>query len=73
MGLTRKTGRVVGSSLRRLGPHLSRYALESPTSAAQPPGPDVLEQIRQLGRLRDEGYLTEAQFEEKREDLLGRL
>lgn len=34
---------------------------------------DVYDQIRKLGALKDEGLITEKQFESKRTDLLGRL
>ncbi|MGO9974744.1 MAG: SHOCT domain-containing protein [Solirubrobacteraceae bacterium] len=42
-------------------------------AAAQPPDPDVLEQLRKLGDLRKTGVLTDAEFEAKKAELLGRL
>jgi hypothetical protein len=36
-------------------------------------GPDVVDQIKRLGELRDSGVLTELEFEEKKADLLKRL
>ena len=41
--------------------------------AAPPPDPDVLEQLRKLGELRKAGVLTDAEFEAKKAELLGRL
>jgi hypothetical protein len=47
----------------------------SPASAlgSTPPNPDVLEQLRRLGDLRKAGVLTDAEFEAKKAELLGRL
>ncbi len=43
--------------------------------ASQPTGTssDVTEQIRKLGELRDQGILTEEEFQTKKKELLGRL
>jgi hypothetical protein len=38
-----------------------------------PPDPDVLEQLRKLGELRDAGVLTDAEFATKKAELLGRI
>jgi hypothetical protein len=46
-------------------------AATSPSPMAQQP--DVIDQIRRLGELRDLGVLTGAEFEEKKADLLTRL
>ena len=43
------------------------------TSEPSPGGADVLSQIDKLGDLRDRGVVTEAEFEAKKADLLGRL
>jgi hypothetical protein len=40
---------------------------------APPPDADVLEQLRKLGDLRKAGVLTDAEFEAKKAELLGRL
>ena len=37
------------------------------------PSPDVLEQLRQLGELRKAGVLTDAEFDAKKAELLGRI
>ena len=41
--------------------------------AAQPtgPSPDTIEQLRQLGELRDQGVLTEEEFAQQKARLLG--
>lgn len=40
---------------------------------AYPPDPDALEQLRKLGELRNAGVLTDAEFEAKETELLGRI
>lgn len=45
----------------------------SHAAPAAPAGPDVLEQIKKLGELRDAGILTDAEFETKKAALLDRL
>jgi hypothetical protein len=42
----------------------------APTAVGQP---DLFEQIRKLGELRDAGILTEEEFAAKKTDLMGRL
>jgi hypothetical protein len=42
----------------------------APTAA---PAPSVVEQLQQLANLRDAGILTEAEFEAKKTEMLGRL
>ena len=44
-----------------------------PPPAAAPDGPSVVDQIRQLDELRKQGLLTDAEFESKKADLLGRM
>jgi uncharacterized membrane protein YdbT with pleckstrin-like domain len=44
----------------------------SPTAPAAPAG-GVPEQIEQLARLRDQGHITEAEYEAKKAELLGRM
>ena len=50
-------------------------AMMQPAAAAAspPPGAAVPEQIEQLARLRDQGHITEAEFEAKKAELLGRM
>ena len=38
-----------------------------------PGQPDPVEQIRRLAQLRDEGLLSETEYEAKRADLMGRI
>lgn len=42
-------------------------------AASAPSGDDVIAQIRKLGELRDAGLLTDAEFDAKKAELLGRL
>jgi hypothetical protein len=55
---------------------IGRGALGSaaPVAAlAEEPSADGLEQLRRLGELRSSGVLTDAEFEAKKADLLGRI
>lgn len=45
--------------------------MEQPAAASAEP--DVLGQLEQLGKLRDAGVLTDAEFESKKAELLHRL
>ena len=45
----------------------------SPPSPPSPPSANVPEQIEQLARLRDAGHITEAEYEAKKAELLGRM
>ena len=53
------------------------WALEQPRRQSAPKldsnTTDPIEQIRRLGELRDEGLLTDDEFELKKNELLGRL
>jgi hypothetical protein len=45
-----------------------------PPQAAPPPAPDMgdkISQLQQLGQLRDQGVLTEAEFAEQKQRILG--
>jgi membrane protein YdbS with pleckstrin-like domain len=45
----------------------------APAAAPSPPAASVPEQIEQLARLRDAGHITEAEYEAKKSELLGRM
>jgi hypothetical protein len=62
--------RVVGGI--PVPPPLQPAPAYSPLATAGP-SPDVLEQLRKLGDLRKAGVLTEAEFEAKKAELLGRI
>ena len=53
-------------------PPLQRAQIPSAPRVSEP-NPDVLEQLRKLGELRKAGVLTDAEFETKKAELLGRL
>ncbi len=59
---------------RQAGEDLSRLFAGDRPAPPRPPGtgspPDM---IRELGRLRDEGLITEAEFQAKKADLLERV
>jgi uncharacterized membrane protein YdbT with pleckstrin-like domain len=46
---------------------------QAPAAPTPQPGQAVPEQIEQLARLRDQGHITEAEFETKKSELLGRM
>ena len=54
-------------------PPLHSALATSLSAVVPPPNPDVLEQLRKLGELRTAGVLTDAEFEAKKAELLGRL
>jgi hypothetical protein len=45
----------------------------APTADSATETPDIPEQIKQLGELRDSGLLTDAEFEAKKAELLDRM
>jgi hypothetical protein len=49
-------------------------AAAAPPPAAAPPGgmsPEVIEQLKQLAQLKDQGVLTEEEFDQQKRKLLG--
>ncbi|WP_168915953.1 SHOCT domain-containing protein [Microcella flavibacter] len=57
-------------------PPASELVLEQVSSAPLEPRPsavDVVEQLKQLAQLRDLGIITEAEFSDKKTELLGRM
>lgn len=62
-------GALVVIAVIALGIRLSRRGDHRPLT----PAPDPVEQIQRLAKLRDEGLLSEADFEAKRAELLGRI
>ncbi|MEU2909507.1 SHOCT domain-containing protein [Streptomyces massasporeus] len=49
----------------------SAYAAEPPAPPAAPDMTSKIEQLKQLGELKSQGVLTEAEFEEQKRVLLG--
>jgi hypothetical protein len=57
-----------------IGNHPAQQVSNAPPAAPAPPdGPDVMEQIRKLGELKEAGLLSEEEFQAKKADLLDRL
>jgi hypothetical protein len=64
----------LAESIRPNGFLTVTYELVTPGGApATPKGPDVIDQIRRLGELRDAGIVTEDEFATKKAELLARL
>jgi hypothetical protein len=51
----------------------NRQAPANQPPVPQPQAPDVMDQLKKLGELRDAGVLTSEEFEAKKADLLARL
>lgn len=61
-------GRAITDKVR------ARISQRDATSIPAPPAqPDVVDQIRRLGELRDAGVVTDEEFDAKKAELLGRL
>ena len=60
-------------SARALIRERADLTMSSAAGAASAPASDIAAQIRELARLREEGIITEAEFETKKKDLLDRL
>jgi hypothetical protein len=57
---------------QQYAPPPQQYAAPAPPAPAAPAGMEsVLDQLKQLGELRDAGVLTEAEFEAQKAKLLG--
>jgi hypothetical protein len=60
---------------RWAGEEEQRYAQEAPPAPAQPPAggqhPSTIDQLRELGELKDQGVLTEEEFAAQKAKLLG--
>lgn len=83
----RQAARDVGQELQRVIDQAARLARQAgedlsrlvgdPRTAMRPrhrePGPSPAELIREIGRLRDEGLITEEEFQAKKADLLSRV
>ena len=48
-----------------------QYYEQAPPPAAEPEGPDLVEQLTQLAELKDKGILTEEEFAQQKAKLLG--
>ena len=63
----------LAESIRPNGFLTVTYELAVPVAEMAPKGPDLIDQIKRLGELRDTGILTAAEFESKKAELLARL
>jgi uncharacterized membrane protein YdbT with pleckstrin-like domain len=52
---------------------IARHAPTTPAAAPPPGPPSVPDQLERLAELRDKGVITQAEFEQKKAELLGRL
>jgi Short C-terminal domain len=63
-----------GAVLRALREHgVAAGSIPPPSGSPQAAQPDPVDRLRELGELRDQGVLTEAEFEAQKKRLLGEL
>ncbi len=60
-------------ALSRFGAFAPKQDEAAPHEASGVSGVDVIEQIRELGELKNDGILSDEEFESKKHELLGRL
>ena len=60
-------------ALSRFGAFTPKQDEAAPREASGVSGVDVIEQIRELGALKNDGILSDEEFESKKHELLGRL
>lgn len=71
--MNKKDGKQIADTVRaRLAGPARRPEPPMPASP-MPPQPDVYEQLRKLGELRDLGVVTPEEFDEKKRELLSRI
>ena len=73
---SRRRGMVIGAAVAssRANKRAAQAAPAQPIPAAAsvaPSGDDAIEQVKKLAELRDQGILTDAEFEAKKKQLLG--
>jgi hypothetical protein len=64
---------AAGGFMRQAMDDMARLVGEPRPPRPRPGGPPPTEVIRELGRLRDEGFITEEEFQSKKSELLERL
>jgi len=67
---------IAGYVSKRISGDITRPAapaVAAPAPAEAPAGPSPIEQLKQLGELRDAGVLTDGEFEAKKAELLKRV
>ena len=70
---SRRRGMVMGAAIASSRANKNQANQTAPVAAAPaaPAAGDAIEQIKQLAALRDQGILTDAEFEAKKKQLLG--
>ncbi|MEJ8670147.1 SHOCT domain-containing protein [Streptomyces sp. MS1.AVA.1] len=67
----RQQGRWAAQQSYEAPPEQPAYQAEPPAAPAAPDMTSKIEQLKQLGELKDQGVLTEAEFEEQKRTILG--
>lgn len=67
---SRRRGMLMGAAIAN-SRNKKEAAQAVPAPAQQPASGDAIEQIKQLAELRDQGILTDVEFEAKKKQLLG--
>lgn len=75
--INKKDGKQIADAVRNRLSARQQHQLSAPAIPLHPPpapaGPDVYEQLRKLGELRDLGVVTPEEFEHKKRELLARI
>lgn len=68
---SRRRGMIIGAAIANSRNKRAAEQQAGPAQAQVPAENDSLEQIKKLAELRDQGILTDAEFEAKKKQLLG--
>ncbi len=68
---SRRRGMVMGAAIASSRNKKQAAQAQPAAAPAQPATDDSIEQIKKLAELRDQGILTDAEFEAKKKQLLG--
>lgn len=71
--MNKKDGKQIADAVRAWLANAARPHRTAPSPRAATPEPDVYEQLRKLGELRDLGVVTPEEFEHKKRELLARI
>lgn len=68
---SRRRGMIIGAAAATSRANKQAAPASTPAAASAPATDDAVEQIKKFAELRDQGILTDAEFEAKKKQLLG--